>query len=178
VPHYDKEGRLTLLTYDRTGDGKIDTWGYMNGARVVRVEVDENADGKVDRWEYHRADGCEGAGCEGSGPPGRPAGSGVGAMDTPEATIERIERATRHDGRVSRREFFEKGALVGVEDDTDGDGKIDKWETYRDGTLATLALDTQGRGTPDRRLIYRPDGTLGRIETDPTGSGRFEPLTP
>src|SRR5262245_15080323 len=50
---YDKSGRLTRLTYDRDGDGKIDAWGYMDGSRVVRVEVDENGDGQVDRWEYH-----------------------------------------------------------------------------------------------------------------------------
>jgi hypothetical protein len=61
-----------------------------------------------------------------------------------------------------------------VEEDTDGNGSIDKWETYADGALAVLALDIQGRGTPDRRLIYRPDGSLERIEADPTGSGQFQ----
>ncbi len=36
-----------------------------------------------------------------------------------------------------------------------------------------MALDTKGRGTPDRRLIYQPDGTLSRIETDPSGTGTW-----
>lgn len=66
--------------------------------------------------------------------------------------------------------------MTRVEEDTDGNGAIDKWETYSGGALAVLALDTTGRGTPDRRLIYRPDGSLDRIEADPSGTGRFEVL--
>ena len=93
-----------------------------------------------------------------------------------DVTLERIERSTRRDGTVSRREYFDRGVLTRVEEDTDGDGKIDKWETYSEGTLAVMALDTKGRGTPDRRLIYRPDGTLNRIEADPNGSGTFRPI--
>ena len=158
-PTYDaKTGALTRLEADSDHDGKIDTWAYMDGARVVRVEVDENGDGKVDRWEYH----------------GRPAapGASAGGPDT----IERIERATRHDGVVSRWEYFEHGSLVRVEEDTDGDGKVDKWETYSGGTLTMMAIDTRHRGKPDRRLVYRDNGTLDRIETDPAGTGRFEPL--
>jgi EF hand len=162
-PEYDQTGRLAKLTFDRDGDGKIDTWGYMDGARVVRVEVDENGDGKVDRWEYHGGSGGSGGSAN--------AGSGV------DTTLERIERATRYDGKVSRREYFDHGVLTRVEEDTDGDGKIDKWETYSGGVLAVLALDTKGRGRPDRRLIYLPDGTLSRIETDPTGSGTFQPTS-
>jgi hypothetical protein len=158
-PEYDNAtGRLKRLQWDSKGDGKIDTWGYMDGAQVVRVEVDEDGDGKVDRWEYHRA----------------PA---AGGSSGPDKTIEHIERSTRHDGKVSRWEYFdETGSLARIEEDTDGDGKVNKWETYKDGALSMMALDTQGRGKPDRRLIYRPDGTLDRIETDPTGSGQFSPL--
>jgi hypothetical protein len=39
-----------------------------------------------------------------------------------------------------------------------------------------MAIDTKGRGTPDRRLIYQPDGTLSRIEMDPSGTGTWHPL--
>jgi len=161
-PEYDNAtGQLKRLQWDSKGDGKIDTWGYMDGARVVRVEVDEDGDGKVDHWEYHRAPAA--------GERGGPAG--------PDKTIERIERSTRRDGKVSRWEYFDdNGSLARLEEDTDGDGKVDKWETYKDGALAMMALDTQGHGKPDRRLIYLPDGTLDRIETDPTGSGQFSPL--
>jgi len=149
-PAYDAAGHLKRLEYDSDGDGKIDTWGYMDGARVIRVEVDENGDGQVDRWEYHSESG---------------------------KTVERIERSTRRDGVVSRREYFDGGSLARIEEDTNGDGKIDKWETYTGGTLTMMALDTMARGTPDRRLVYDADGTLDRIEVDPTGSGHFQPLS-
>jgi len=156
-PSYDaKTGKLTKLAYDSNANGKEDTWAYMDGARLVRLEADENEDGKIDRWEYY------------------PAGPATGPKQAP----DRIERATRADGRVSRREFFEKGALVRIEEDTDGNGAIDKWETYTEGALSVLALDTSGRGKPDRRLIYRADGRLDRVEADPTGSGDFQPLNP
>jgi hypothetical protein len=91
-------------------------------------------------------------------------------------TVERVERATQFDGRVTRREYFDAGTLARVEEDTDSDGKIDKWETYVSGALTTLALDTQGRGTPDRRLVYGADGTMLRIEADPEGTGTFRTL--
>ena len=164
-PEYDAAGKLTKLEYDRDKDGKADAWGYMDGTAVVRVEVDENGDGKVDRWEYHQ-----------------PAASNGSAAPVPTAgvdrTVERIERATRFDGKVSRKEFFTEGVLSKVEEDTNGDGRPDKWETYTNGSLSLLALDTQGRGAPDRRLVYRPDGSLDHMEADPTGSGNFAPLAP
>lgn len=163
---FDKEsGRLTRLEADSNGDGKVDTWGYMDGMRVVRVEIDENGDGKVDRWEYHRSAGQT---AEGEGRAGR-----AGQDSRPDKTIERVERATRFDGKVSRWEYFDNGSLARVEEDTDGDGAIDKWETYNAGSLSVMALDTMHRGKPDRRLIYKADGALDHIETDPTGSGQF-----
>jgi EF hand domain-containing protein len=181
-PEYDKGGRLKLLTYDRNGDGKIDTWGYMDGSHVVRVEIDENGDGKVDTWEYHR-DPKEAAGSGGSPDTGDSTASNASSPSGKTAngtggdiTLERIDRATKFDGRINRHEYFEHGVLTRVEEDADGDGKVDKWETYSAGTLVSMAIDTKGRGIPDRRLIYLPDGTFSRIETDPSGSGTWRPL--
>jgi hypothetical protein len=52
--HYShKDGRLALLSYDSDKDGTIDTWAYMDAARVVRIEIDRDEDGRVDRWEYY-----------------------------------------------------------------------------------------------------------------------------
>jgi len=139
------------------------------------VEVDEDGDGKVDRWEYHASEGSRPEAADGSkAAQGRGNSRGT-AADQP---IDRIERATRHDGRVSRWEYFDQGVLSRVEEDTDGDGKVDKWETYAGGTLSVMALDSRARGKPDRRLVYRADGTLDRIETDPDLTGHFQPLPP
>lgn len=161
---YGESGKLEKLVYDRDSDGKADTWGYMDGTRIVRVEIDENGDGRVDRWEFHKANGAD----AGDAPQG-------GASDP---TLERVERATKLDGKISRWEYFSNGVLARIEEDTDGDGKLDKWESYKDGSLVTLSLDTQGRGTPDRRLVYAPDGSLVRLEADVNGTGTFTPLNP
>ena len=56
TPEYDQNGRLKLLKYDSKGNGKVDTWSYMDGARVVRIEIDSDADGTIDRWEHYGAD--------------------------------------------------------------------------------------------------------------------------
>lgn len=143
---YDQAGHLSKLTYDRDGDGRIDTWAFMAGALVQRVEVDENGDGRVDRWDYHH--------------PGPPSDSAAG----PDRTLDRIERATKYQGQVTRREFFEGGRLVRVEEDTDGNGRVDKWEIYEQGALSSMALDTTGSGQADRRLVYGADGSLVRFE--------------
>jgi hypothetical protein len=156
-PTYDKSGRLTRLSYDSNNNGKDDTWAYMEGARLVRLEADENEDGHIDRWEYY------------------PVGSGAAPLKQPP---ERIERSSRADGRISRRELFQGGALANIEEDTDDNGVMDKWETYVGGALTMLALDTSGHGKPDRRLIYKADGSLDRIEVDPAGAGHFQRLRP
>src|SRR5437773_1477848 len=39
-PVYDKlTGKLQLLKYDSNRNGKIDTWSYMDGTRVLRIEL-------------------------------------------------------------------------------------------------------------------------------------------
>ena len=162
-PQYDAAGKLQKLDYDRDGDGKPETWGYMDGTRIVRVESDENGDGAVDRWEFHRSAAADAGPAQGTGP---------------DTTIERVERAAKFDGRVSRWEFFDAGVLARVEEDTDGNGKVDKWETYTAGALSVMALDTQGRGTPDRRLVYGPDGAFDRLEADSEGTGTFKRIDP
>lgn len=161
-PTYDSaNGRLTKLAYDSNKDGKADTWAFMDGSRLIRLEGDENTDGRVDRWEYYPD----------------PAATGAGATAARQSP-ERIERATRFDGQVSRREFFEGAQMVRVEEDTDANGAMDKWESYTDGALTVLALDTSGKGKPDRRLIYKSDGSLDYIETDADGTGKFQRVKP
>ncbi len=50
-------GRLRLLIYDADGNGRFDTWSYLDGERILRTEVDRDGDGVVDLWEYYDASG-------------------------------------------------------------------------------------------------------------------------
>jgi hypothetical protein len=169
-PVYDKQtGRLQLLKYDSDGDGKVDTVSYMDGARVIRIEIDKDEDGKIDRWEHYGADQkLEKIGFSRLNDGKEDAWSSVG----PDGAVVQIDVSTRRDGKTSRVEHYEKDLLVRAEEDTDADGRMDKWETFADGRLTSVAFDTTHRGTPDRRLVYGPDGTA-TMEIDPTGNGQF-----
>jgi hypothetical protein len=173
VPEYDsRTGQLTLLKYDSNGDGVVDTWSYMDGPRVVRIEIDEDEDGKIDRWEYY-----------GAGQKLDKVGFsrfGDGKEDAwyysrADGTLDRVEISTRRDGKVARIEHYQNGALVSAEEDSDGDGRMDKWERYDGARLASVAFDTQHRGGPDRRLTYAADGSV-RVEAD-RGDGVFIAVT-
>jgi hypothetical protein len=169
-PVYDREtGKLTLLKYDANGDGKPDTFSYMDGAQAVRIEIDEDGDGSIDRWEYYTRDQkLEKVGFS------RAHDGKVDAWSYSNAdgSVARVEISMARNGRVDRTEYYEHGILVRAEEDTDGDGKIDKWEEYDSSRLALVAFDTRHRGTPDRRLVYAPDGDV-RVEVDPSGEGHF-----
>jgi hypothetical protein len=161
-PTYNKQtGRLELLRYDSDGDGRFDTFSYMDGARILRIEIDRNEDGKIDRWEYYGADRrLEKVGFSRAQDGVEDAWSYFDAS----GAIDRIEISTKRNRIVDRTEYYAKGVLVRAEEDSDGDGRVDKWETYDGERLASVAFDTGRRGTPDRRLIYNTDGSV-RIET-------------
>ena len=172
---YDKAtGKLSLLKYDSDGNGKVDTLSYMDGARVVRIEIDKDEDGKIDRWEYYDANQkLTKIGTSRAGDGKEDSWSYLAA----DGALSRIDVSTRHDGKVNRVEHYVKDVLVAAEEDGDGDGKMDKWETYEGDHLASIAFDTIHRGSPDRRLIYGPNGSA-RLEVDPAGTGRFVAATP
>jgi len=167
-----KTGRLELLKYDSDGDGKFDTFSYMDGSTVLRIEIDRDEDGKIDRWEYYG--------------PGklleRVALSRAqnGVADTWQyfdgagaiARVEMAEQGASNKARLERIEYYEKGVIVRAEEDTDHDGKIDKWETYEDNRLASVGFDERRRGVPTRRILYAADGAA-RIEVDAGGDGHF-----
>jgi hypothetical protein len=170
TPQYDdKTGKLRLLTYDSNGNGKVDTWSYMDGARVVRIEIDQDEDGRIDRWEYydeHQKLAKVGFSRLNDGK------QDAWSYPAADGSIDRIEISTRRDGKISRTEHYKNGTMTKAEEDTDGDGQTDRWETYEGGRLSVLALDTVHRGTPDRRLIYGADGSA-RLEVDRNGAGVF-----
>jgi hypothetical protein len=173
-PVYDpKTGKLQLLKYDSNGNGAIDTWSYMDGARAVRIDIDSDEDGKIDRWEYYGPNQqIEKIGFSRAKDGKEDAWSFPGAA----GSIERVEISTRRDGKISRVEHFQADRVVAAEEDGDEDGRIDKWETYEGDRLASVAFDTSHRGTADRRLIYGADGTA-RLEVDLTGDGHFTPAS-
>jgi len=171
-PVYDpKTGKLQLLKYDSNGNGVIDTWSYMDGARAVRIDIDADEDGKIERWEYYGPNQkLEKVGFSRSNDGKEDAWSYPGEG----GAIERIEMSTKRDGKVTRVEHFKADRLVAAEEDSDQDGRIDKWETYDGDRLASVSFDTQHRGSADRRLIYASNGTA-RLEVDPAGDGHFTP---
>ena len=70
--------------------------------------------------------------------------------------------------------------MARVEDDSNLDGRINRWEHFDGGILIRLEVDMSGTGHADRRLVYRKDGSIERIEVDPSGSGVWQeaPLSP
>ena len=169
-PVYDKlTGKLQLLKYDSNHDGRVDTWSYMDGTRVLRIEIDKDEDGKLDRWEYYdAAQKLEKIGMSRANDGKEDAWAYTG----PDGAIVRIDVSTKRDGKVTRVEHYQHDVLVAAEEDSDEDGRIDKWETYEGTRLASVAFDTQHRGKPDRRLIYGADGSV-RVEVDEKGDGIF-----
>ena len=162
------------MKYDSDGNGKVDTWSYMDGARVVRIEIDKNEDGKLDRWEYYDANQkLEKIGTSRAQDGKEDSWSYLAA----DGSIERIDVSPKRDGKNSRVEHYQQGVLISAEEDSDGDGRMDKWETYAGDRLASIAFDTTHRGTPDRRLIYGAGGSA-RLEVDPKGTGEFVAVKP
>lgn len=168
---YDqKTGRLQRLTYDANKNGRIDTWTFMDGTRILRSEIDRDEDGKIDRWEYHGADGTlEKVGFS----RGNDGKVDAWAFSGADGRVARVEISLQQDGRIDRREWYEEDALVRAEEDTNADGLTDKWETYAGGRVASVAFDENGDGRPDRKLTYSEAGALVTIESAPDASGQY-----
>lgn len=174
---YDKKtGRLEQLKYDSNGDGKFDTFSYMDGPSILRIEIDQDEDGKIDRWEYYGP----GQTLERVGFSRAHNGVADAWQYLERGMVTRVEMSgspANETPRIDRIEYYEHGAVVRVEEDTDHDGTIDKWETYSGDRLSSVAFDDAHRGTPTRRIVYGIDGSA-RIEIDRVGDGHFVDDTP
>ena len=154
TPVYSQEtGKLEQLLSDSNGDGKVDTRAFMDGTLLRKIEIDRNGDFRADRVEHYAIAPLSRA----------PMGF----------EIERAEEASGPDGRITRREIYERGSLVRVEEDADGNGTTDKWEHYERGLMTRVDLDLSARGTADRRMFYRRDGSVERVEVDREGRGEW-----
>ena len=169
-PVYDPAtGRLQQLRLDSDKNGTVDTVSYMDGTRLIRIEIDKDEDGRVERWEYYGTDRrLEKIGFSRANDGKEDAWSFPG----PDGSVVRIDISTERDGRITRTEHYQKGVLTHSEEDDDRDGRPDRWEMYDGGRLSSVAFDTTHRGKPDRRLVYRPDGSAV-AEVDPDGDGAF-----
>lgn len=152
---YDaKTGKLSQLTLNGAKDGKPNIISYMDGQKVVRIEIDSDENGRTDRWEYYGADQkLQKVGVS---------RSNDGIVDTwlfqgTDGLPAKAEISTARDGKVTRTEFFSKGDLARAEEDTDADGRVDKWETYSGGALTAVAFDTTKSGKPTVTVDYRQE---------------------
>jgi hypothetical protein len=177
----DTTGRLRTLSLDANRNGRVETVSYMDGARIMWVEVDQDENGKVDRWDFYgTARQLEKVGFSRQNDGVMDA---IGFYDSRNVLI-RMEISTARDGRFDRVETYVDGRLAAAGEDTNGDGRPDKWDEYRESAaagqtpeydvVATL-FDHSGSGRPDRRFVYGPNGTIERVEIDPDGDGVFIP---
>jgi hypothetical protein len=170
---YDKDtGKLTLLTAEMFKCGKVDTWTYMDGPKIVRTESDRDCDGKIDQWEYYGPNGKVSRVALSRNKTGKP-----DAWAYPDAAgqVARIEVSSVGDERhIDSWEYYEHGVLVRAEFDTNHDGRPDKWETYEGEVLKSVEFDQHFSGIRDKRLTYSPPGVLALIESDPDGHGGYK----
>jgi hypothetical protein len=182
---YDaKTGRLQTLRADANKNGTIDTVSYMEGTRILRIELDLDENGHVERWDFY-------------GPEGELGKVGFsrlndGVMDaqafyTPSGELTRMDVSTRRDGIFDRTELYAAGVLTESSEDTNGDGRPDKWDAYRrlassgaqpEYAVTSTAFDDSGSGRPERRFVYGEGGAIQRVELDPDGDGVFSASRP
>lgn len=173
VPAYDAfTGRLLQLSADQDGDGRLDQWTYLDGARVFRGEADADGDGRIDRWEYFdatsqlvmvgtssRNDGIE----------------DTWTIVNATNGENRVDVSSARDRRIDRHEYYDGGALVRVEFDTNGDGRTDRWDRYENHVLREVRFDTSFAALrANHRLLYDAQGHFSRAEADDDRDGRFE----
>lgn len=173
-------GHLSKIELDANKNGTNDTVSYMDGTRVIRVELDLDENGKVERWDFYGADGkLEKVGF---------ASKDDGVMDSQafydsNGATRRIEISTRRNNRFDRTEYYDKKALVKSEDDTNGDGRPDKWDFYMPRSnpaageppyaISSTEFDDSGSGRPERRFVYGADGRIAKVEFDEGGTGQW-----
>jgi hypothetical protein len=160
--YYDDDGRIAIVEYDSSGDGRADHIAHYDERRQIRlIEVDEDHDAWVDRWEHYDDAGV----LEKVGRWRRKKGhADEWIYRGPDGRPERIEYDDNDDGVVDRAEVFLDGVLARVETDSDHDGVMDRWQYWAAGHLASEELDTDADGTPDRRLVFGPDARLLKVE--------------
>lgn len=183
---YDQaSGKLARVEYALGSSRRNNAVAFMDGTRVMWIELDLTGNGRPERWDHYKSDGTldrVALASRDDGVPDALAYYGSGGQ------LLRIERSTARDGQYNRIEHYEGGSLARSEEDTNRDGRPDKWETYapvvapRRGepaySVVTVAFDDSGRGAPQRRLTFGDGGAVILVETDPDGYGLFRVREP
>jgi hypothetical protein len=134
-PTYDKTtGKLSQLTYDRNGNGVIDTWTDMDGAKPLRSRVDQDENGTVDRWEYYDGEGKllkVGFSRNNTGKPD------AWGFSSPDGQIARVEISSTGDEQ-----------------------KIDRWEYYAGASWTPTRTAAWTNGKPTRTARSRPPSSM------------------
>ena len=139
-PVYDKlTGKLQLLKYDSNGNGKVDTWSYMDGARVVRIEIDNDEDGQIERWEYYNA-------AQQLEKVGVSLGRIMRVEQYENDVLVRAEEDSDEDSKPDKWETYEGGRLTSVAFDTIHRGTPDRRLIYGGDGSARLEVDAAGDG--------------------------------
>jgi hypothetical protein len=145
VAKYDpKTGKLQRFDADLNKNGKMETFSYWDGGRVIRIEIDKDEDGKIDRWEHYGD----------------------------QNTLDRVGSSSKDDEIEDTWTYpDERGFLARVDTDTDRDGLIDKREIFVPRTdapdgrvLSIVELGIDKAGNAARRLHYRADGSFEKSE--------------
>lgn len=142
---YDpKTGKLKRVDTDLNKNGRMETFSYWDGSRLLRIEIDKDEDGKIDRWEHYND----------------------------QNKVEKIGSSSKDDEVEDTWTYpDQRGFLARVETDTNRDGVVDKREIFvpRPGApdgrvLSIVELDIDASGQPARRLYYLPDGSFEKSE--------------
>ena len=96
-------GRLQQLRLDTDKNGAVDTVSFMDGTRLIRIEVEKDEDGRVERWEYYG----------------------------PERRLEKVGFSRANDGKEDAWSFSGvDGSVVRVDISTERDGRVTRTEHY------------------------------------------------
>jgi len=175
---YDPQtGKLNRLAADLNGDGRPDTWTYMDGTTPLRTEQDLDGDGLIERWEYTRPDASIEKIAVSRARNGKP---DMWTYLDASGHITRVEMAASGaagaaGGGIERTEFYEEGRLVRVDEDTDGDGRVDKWEKHDGPTVLSVEFDLDRDGKPDERVTFGSGGVVTSRERIGRSKGSNSP---
>ena len=110
-----------VVTSDINRDGKPDSWTYINGGDVDRMELDINFDGKIDSVYIYDGKG----------------------------KVKEEILDTNYDGRMDNWRFYKNGSLEEDEIDSDFNGTVDVWVYVNRKRIYRIEKDTTGDGKPD-----------------------------